>query len=374
LEKTIAEFSKASGVELVAEDEDRIRAEPLPALLHLTGGTEHLALKFAESTRSPLLLLAHRGENSLPAGLETWARLRQEGRKSWLVTLETAGELGLFALAAGIARELRGKKLALLGGASPWLVASVPASAALREKLGLEVLDLPLAALKKFLPEGPGEAPAGFQHDVDEASLGRAGQIYGALRGLVQELGVSAFSLACFELLREGCTSCWAIARLSAEGIPSGCEGDLPSLLALWIGWILTGKPGFMANPADVDLKEGRLLLAHCTVPLSLAENFVLRRHFESGIGVAVEGRLAPGPYTLVRFGGRALEKLFVVEGTVLSEGPGREDLCRTQAWFHMSKGALQKLLREPLGNHHVLLSGHHRRVLTRFHEVFLAD
>jgi hypothetical protein len=39
-----------------------------------------------------------------------------------------------------------------------------------------------------------------------------------------------------------------------------------------------------------------------------------------------------------------------------------------------MPKGALEKLLREPLGNHHVLIPGHHRPVLRLFYEVFLSD
>ncbi|MFN3346761.1 MAG: hypothetical protein ACK42E_03000, partial [Candidatus Bipolaricaulaceae bacterium] len=144
-------------------------------------------------------------------------------------------------------------------------------------------------------------------------------------------------------------------------------------LLALILSWLITGRPGFLANPVEADLRRERLLLAHCTVPFSLVESFELRTHFESGLGLAVAGRISPGPYTLLRFGGKALEKAFIVEGSVLSEHPGREDLCRTQVWFKMPKGAIEKLLREPLGNHHVLLSGHHRPLLSLFHQVFLA-
>jgi len=61
------------------------------------------------------------------------------------------------------------------------------------------------------------------------------------------------------------------------------------------------------------------------------------------------------------------------VEGNVLPECPGREELCRTQVVFKAPKGALRKLLDEPLGNHHVLIPGHHRPTLSTFHNLFLA-
>lgn len=144
-------------------------------------------------------------------------------------------------------------------------------------------------------------------------------------------------------------------------------------MVGLMCAQAITGGPGFLANPADIDPKGERVVLAHCTVPLSLAEGYRLRSHFESGMGLAVEGRLRKGPYTLVRFGGKGLEQGFFVEGSVLPEEVGREDLCRTQVAFKAPKGALRRLLREPLGNHHVLIPGHHRAVLEAFHRLVLA-
>lgn len=374
LTPVIQRFQDLSGVALEVRSAAEIEDEPLPALLHLTGGTEHLALKIAEKVRAPLLLLAHRSHNSLPAALETLARLHEEGRKAWLVTEANISELALFAQTAALARELRGKKIGLIGGASPWLVACSPDPTVLQEKLGLSVVEISLSALRERLPAEPEFLPEGEGLGIGEAERKMGARVYAGLRALVSDLGLSALSIACFELLAEECTACFALARLSDEGIPAGCEGDLPALLALWLSRILAGLPGFLANPAEVDLKRERLLLAHCTVPFSLVEDFQLRTHFESGIGLAVAGKLRPGPYTLFRLGGKRLEKAFIVEGTVLPEVPGREDLCRTQVWFKMPKGALEKLLREPLGNHHVLMPGHHRPVLRLFHEVFLAD
>jgi L-fucose isomerase-like protein len=372
LEKVRESFAKEAGVELLPQGAEEVAREPLPAILFLTGGTEHEALAFASTTPRPLLLLAHRSHNSLPAALETLARLREEGRRAWIVTENLGEKLSLFSQIAEIARNLNGKRIGWIGGASPWLMASSQASEILAEKLGLKIVTIPLSAVLEALP-AEGERPVGEGLAVGEAERGMAGRVYAALKSLIAKENFFAISIACFGLLPYGLTACYALARLSDEGIPGGCEGDLSGLFALILGKFLTGGPGFLANPVDFDLKRERLLLAHCTVPFSLAESFVFRTHFESGIGLAVGGRLKPGPYTLVRLGGLRLEKIFVVEGTVLSESPGREDLCRTQVWFKMPKGALEKLLREPLGNHHVLIPGHHRPILSLFHSVFLA-
>lgn len=375
-EEVQAGFLRASGVELLPKTPEEVGREPLPALLFLTGGTEHKALSFAASVlRKPLLLLAHSAHNSLAAALEALAALREEGRKAWLIPQSLAAELPLYAQVADLARKLLGKRLGLVGNPSPWLVASSPDPAALREKLGLELVSIPVErVLEKRAWVQAKTAVEGRAQGVGEAERVMAASVYEALRAIVAEEELFAFTIACFELLPYGCTACWALARLSDEGIPAGCEGDVPALVALVLGQLLGGRPGFLANPVEVDLKRERLLLAHCTVPFSLTEDFLLRTHFESGMGLAVGGQVRPGPYTLVRFGGKRLEKGFFVEGTVLGESPGREDLCRTQAWFKMPRGALAKLLREPLGNHHVLIPGHHRRVLSLFHAAFLAD
>lgn len=54
--------------------------------------------------------------------------------------------------------------------------------------------------------------------------------------------------------------------------------------------------------------------------------------HFESGLGVAIQGQMPPGPATLLRIGGRRLERLWVEEGEV-SEALDlwSPHLCRTQ-------------------------------------------
>jgi len=282
--------------------------------------------------------------------------------------------LPVLGQAVALARNLRGKVVGLIGEPSPWLVASSPSPDALAGKLGWTVRPFPLDAVLARLPREGATPIGGNGEGIGEGERTMASRVHAALAQLVEEEGLDALTIACFGLLPHRMTACWALACLSDAGIPGGCEGDLPALLALIVAQELTGGPGFLANPADLDLKRERLILAHCTAPLSLVASYRLRTHFESGLGLAVAGRVRPGPYTLVRFGGKGLEEGFFVEGSVLPEHPDREDLCRTQVAFKMSKGALARLLREPLGNHHVLIPGRHREVLAAFRDLFLSS
>ncbi len=353
---------------------EEVAREPLRFVLLLTGGTEHELLRLAEGWRGPLVLLSHPGHNSLPAALEAAAALTERGDRVELLHLgdrEVPERLEILLRAAALARALRGKRVGIIGKPSPWLVASVPELPVLEERLGLSFVEIPLERVE---PLPAGELPAGERVEPGEEELRMGAGVYASLRDIVAMEDLSAFTIACFGLLPRRMTACWALARLACEGIPAGCEGDVAALLALMLAQALTGGPGFLANPADIDPKRERMVLAHCTVPLSLVEDYTLRSHFESGLGLSVAGRLAKGPYTLVRFGGRRLERGFFVEGSVLPEDVGREDLCRTQVVFKAPKGALRKLLREPLGNHHVLIPGHHRAALEAFHSLFLSE
>ncbi|MCX7750691.1 MAG: hypothetical protein N2320_03965 [Candidatus Bipolaricaulota bacterium] len=368
----VGAFAEEGKVELVPRGEEEIQGEPVPVLLVVTGGTEGRALELLARSGRAVVLLSHPGHNALPAALEIAAWLRGEGRAVRLVHLGAGSEdLPVLARAIALARALRGKRVGLVGEPSPWLVASSPDPALLREKLGLEVIPIPL---DEVLRRVPAAAPPveGEGAGIGEEERGVGARVYVALRKLVEEQELDALSIACFGLLPHRLTACWALACLADAGIPAGCEGDLPSLLALMVAQELTGGPGFLANPADLDLKGETLTLAHCTVPLALTRSHVLRTHFESGRGLAVAGEVKPGPYTLVRFGGKELNQGFFVEGRVLDERVGREDLCRTQVRFKLPRGALERLLREPLGNHHVLIPGHHRAVLRVLAELCL--
>jgi L-fucose isomerase-like protein len=180
---------------------------------------------------------------------------------------------------------------------------------------------------------------------------------------------LDAVAVRCFDLVtRRGTSGCLALSALNDAGTVAACEGDLASAVGmLWVKELL-GSASWMANPSHADPSSGLLRLAHCTVARSLVTSWELRSHFESGLGVAIAGDLGEGAVTLVRLGGRRLDELFLAEGEAVSV-PRREDVCRTQVDVRLAPGAVDELLERPLGNHLLLVPGHHAARLRAFWE-----
>lgn len=354
-------------------------------LLIVTGGTEHLALQAAEAIAGPLILLAHPDQNSLPACLEILARLRQDGRAGRIVLLNDreAGfdELRRLARLLECRERMASSRLGRIGDPSDWLVASQPSAEAV-QSWGPELVDVPMDAFREALDRADARTTSRIQEDFTSRARGirepqredllQASRVAAALREIVEVHRLDACSLRCFDLVQErGTTGCLALSLLLDEGPVAGCEGDVPAALTmLWMS-LLAGRPAFMANPQDLDPSAGTLWLAHCTVPRRMLRDYILRSHFESGLGVGIQGTLEPGPATLARIGGRDLRACFISDGEILENGES-ESRCRTQVRVRLLED-LRPLFQAPLGNHHVLLQGHWAEALREYHELFIA-
>ena len=83
--------------------------------------------------------------------------------------------------------------------------------------------------------------------------------------------------------------------------------------------------------------------------------------HFESDANVAVAGTFPPKmPVTIFRFN-ETFDKACIAEGTLIKSGPNTLG-CRTSATIQLNAP-----LSEPLGNHHILISGHVGYLLREF-------
>ena len=78
------------------------------------------------------------------------------------------------------------------------------------------------------------------------------------------------------------------------------------------------------------------------------------------------------GPVTLVRIGGARMEQLRVLDAH-LARNTDHPDLCRTQVEIEVGRDALLDLLARPLGNHMVMVPGHHAAALGRWHAAMIA-
>ncbi|MEL6892250.1 MAG: hypothetical protein AAFP84_11680, partial [Actinomycetota bacterium] len=354
-------------------------------VLVATGGTERRVLELVAARATthpgePVILLAHGAHNSLPAALEALAAMQQADRRGRIVFLTgDDGDTDRVLEAVhdlDVLRRLHHVRLGLIGGPSSWLVASRPSSDVVRRSWGpiVEVVDPSELVVRSAVADpvevevmsrrfaGPATTTTVSTDAVEHASAVATG-----LATLVADHALDAVSVRCFDLLEEpGTSGCLGLAALNEDRIVAGCEGDLPSTLAMLWAQLLLDRSSWMANPASIDVERNRVVLAHCTVAPSIVDDFALDSHFESGGGVGIGGHLPSEPVTLIRIGGRDLDEVWIAEGAVIESGRNPE-LCRTQATIRVVDRDVEELLDRPLGNHLTLVPGHHRRRLERW-------
>ena len=345
-----------------------------------TGGTENAFKEVYPRLEGPVRLLTSGASNSLAASMEILSFLRQQGREGEILhggAAYIAERIAALGRAARARRRLQGARAGVVGCPSDWLIASDPDRAAVRARLGVELVDIPMDELVTEIHLGMCEAPSGFplksiKYSVNPAVTQKvfdgALDIYGALKRLIERYDLSAVTVRCFDLLSAvGNTGCLALALLNAEGTPAGCEGDIPTMLTMCVSNALFGVPGFMANPSRMDPSTGEMVFAHCTVPFNMLRDYAYDTHFESGIGVAVKGELPEGPVTLFKMS-PGLDRFFTAEAGLVRNLSDKH-LCRTQVLLRLDDRSLCRdyFLKDPIGNHHVIIPGRHAQEIADF-------
>lgn len=343
-----------------------------------TGGTEgvfkSLLPQLCSQSSRPFYLLTSGKSNSLAASMEILSYLRRQGLKGEIIhgsVERIVHRLRLLAQVETAIKKLRGLRLGVIGQPSDWLISSDADSEKVMKRLGVELVSVPMDELvhetvsMELLPV---EETA--SDEKVRAALPDADRIYRALKRLVAKYRLQGLTIRCFDLLTTvHNTGCLALARLNAEGIVAGCEGDVPAMLSMVIARALTGSSSFQANPATINPETGEMLLAHCTIPLDMVERYELDTHFESGIGVAIRGYVAGGPVTVYKISGD-VSRQFVAEGC-LSASLSQPGLCRTQLAICLDDTRqVDYFLNDPIGNHHIVIKGHHQEL---FEQLFLS-
>ena len=322
----------------------------------LSGGTEaqfvDLVREKKVDLKRPVYLMVSGFSNSLPAALEILSFIRQRNGIAKIMQHPKDIIFPELSETASLTREPLEKvlhndkkqRLGVVGKSSDWLIASQVNYKDVLEKMNAELIDIPFEELSSL-------------GEVDPGMKG-AEAIYERLKEIIAKYKLDGITLRCFDLFTT-CknTGCVAVSKLNDEGIPAGCESDIPVLLTMMACKKLTGEPGFMGNPARI-MSDGQILLAKCTIALSMTEKHEYTTHFESGLGEAIHGEVAPGDYTLVKLS-NDMKRLLAVNVKV-TRCQFEQNLCRTQIWIQSTPIVSQYLLTSPLSNHHILIKGHH--------------
>lgn len=344
----------------------------------MTGGTEGLFLEVLPQIKGHVYILTSGKSNSLAASMEILSYLRSNGRTGEIIHGDVeyvGGRIDLLARVERGKKALAGMRLGVIGEPSDWLISSAPDEKALCDKLGMEVVRIPIAELI----EDTRKVEMALYNDPAtelQARLDGANHIYESLRRIIGKYNLQGITLRCFDLLDTlHNTGCLALARLNAEGVPASCEGDVPALVTMAIGNALTGQSGFQVNLSRINQTAGEYLFAHCTVPLNMVSSYTYDTHFESGLGIAIRGVLPEGNATIFKVSGD-LGSSFVAPAQLL-RNQAEAGLCRTQVIIQMgdAKGAIgagssaNYFLKRPIGNHHVIFCGDYAEIFNAFME-----
>ena len=379
------EFLESLTIEYVfrGSDYSDFGSYPLCLIFVRTGGTEGIFRRLLPTLSlgkgEKFYLLSSGKSNSLAASMEILSYLQQNGRQGEILHGDPgyiSRRILMLSQVEEARRKLHGSRLGIIGAPSDWLISSHADKDRVCEDLGIELIDIPMQELLDAIASTPLDTiqtpsvltpspntQANKELAIRQALPG-AHQIYLALKSLVERHQLQGFTLRCFDLLSAvHNTGCMALARLNAEGIVAGCEGDVPAMLSMMIAQVLTGTSGFQANPARINPETGELLFAHCTIPFNMVEHYELDTHFESGIGVGIRGYMKEGPVTIFKVSGD-LSRCFIEEGELV-RNQAQPDLCRTQQVIRLSDSSkAHYFLTNPIGNHHIILRGHHKALL----------
>ncbi len=361
----IRALSAALGEELQRVPLEQYLADDFALLYVASGGSEGYFLEVFDQLKARHCYILTSGEsNSLAASMEILSYLRKHGGSGEILhgdIEQVAGQIRALRGAHRALAALRGKKLGCIGEPSDWLIASSYSPDAMMEKLGLGFVSIPMAELLEEIAKEhyePTAYTALFQAQAfDKAEIEKALYVYGAFQRLVEKYELCGVSVRCFDLLDTvHTTGCLGLSILNSLGVYGGCEGDMPALLSMAVLGSITGEPLFLCNPSRFDTKEGTAVFAHCTIPVTMLKDFCLNTHFESGIGVAVQGTFEEGPCTIFKCEGD-LSRFHAQEGEILPM-PFSDMLCRTQIKVRLDD--FSYFLTKPINNHHILCRGRH--------------
>jgi len=352
--------------------DDFNRKDYFPLIFIKSGGVEGKFKQIYKQVKGPYLLLSSGLHNSFAASLEIASFLKQKGEKVEIIHGDSdyiAGRVKELSKIFKVKNRLASTKLGVIGKPSDWLIASDVDYKKVKDNLGISLIDVEMDELVKEIDQDHNFDHAKLNDIInkgfDSKSIDGALKIYNGFKAIVNKYKFDGITVRCFDLLEiYKNTGCLGLSLLNDEGIMAGCEGDIPALVSMVILHYLTNEPVFMANPSSIDINQNEIILAHCTLPLNMPDEFYLKTHFESGLGVGIKGNIKEGEATIFKLSRDGKE--YFVSGGEIIENLNSKNLCRTQIRFRMNEG-VKYFLQNSLGNHHLICKGDYSEIVREF-------
>ena len=383
LEQFVNDLSREINIEEI--DKEVLNSEKkeeydLITIFVKTGGTENLFKDIFDKLEGPTVLIATSLHNSLAASMEILSWIQTQGREGRILhgkPVEIANKLKNIVTVNKTIDKISNSKLGVIGEPSDWLIDSHINKNIVKDKWGLDVVDIPMQEVIKEYNNIKEEQAEKLTNEFSRKAVSikeptkndliKAAKVYYALKNIVNKYELNALTIRCFDLVTElKTTGCLALSLLNNEGIVAGCEGDVPAAVSMMIINYLTDNIPFMANPVSLNTNKNKVKFAHCTIATNSVDDYIIRSHFETGIGVGIQGELSKGDITLFKLGGSALDHV-VYKNAKLINNLNSEFACRTQILVDFKNDDINYFLTEPIGNHHIIVEGAYQDLIKEF-------
>lgn len=380
LEQFIKELVEEIDIKEINKDQLKNGSYDLNITFVKTGGTENLFKDIYQDINQPVILLATSLHNSLAAAMEILSWVKSQGGKGRILhgkPSDIANTLKQIITAKNTIKKLKGSRLAVIGKPSDWLIDSDVDQNEINEKWGINLVNIEMQEVvdefNDINEQQANKLIEGFLNKSEKIveptndDLIKAAKVYYALKNISEKYSLDALTIRCFDLVTKlETTGCLALSFLNNEGIVAGCEGDVPATVSMMIIKYLTGDIPFMANPVSINNKENKVKFAHCTVATDSVDKYVIRSHFETNIGVGIQGEFKKGDITIFKLGSRNLDHV-VYKNANLVNNLSSEFACRTQVLVDFNNDNTNYFLENPIGNHHIIVKGDHMKVIDEF-------
>ncbi len=336
----------------------------LAIILVQSGGSEGYFLENIKNFKEPYYLLTYGTNNSLSASLEILSYIKDRNLEGEVLHGSSDYISQRIKSLLGEKKSLPYRRLGVLGKPSDWLIASDVNYENAKKILNVDLIDISMDEVIDLYNESePLEMEYNLDFNKDE--LIKSKRLYKALDRIKEKYNLDGLTIRCFDLLGTiKTTACMALSMFNAKGIIGCCEGDIPSMLSMLLMQELFKAPAFQANPSRIDAVNKTMVFAHCTLPINMVTDYEIMTHYESGIGVAIRGKLKEDKITIFKFS-RNLKDYYVTTGRII-RNLAEKNLCRTQIEVEIDDN-IEYFLQRPYGNHHIIIYGDHKDEIINF-------
>lgn len=198
-------------------------------------------------------------------------------------------------------------------------------------------------------------------------------KIYVALKKLLNKYKVNSVTMDCAGLPDLEYVPCLAFSLLINEGIPCGCEGDLPTLFTLALVMGVSGKPALMGNLNEnvthSDIENNIVVVNHDIAPpyfTCMGCKYYVRDYHAMGKGATPYTELMEGMDVTLAGMHWDMDSLWAAEGKVA----WTKDLIHCRLGVGVKVENAKRVSKEAFGHHVVLIYGNYIEELKKAADV----